>query len=152
MAPTPFPNTGLSQYIYTTSAPNNVVNGGELFVCNASQYNGLPSDVIPFPTLVLGGTAFFVPNGGTFRIDYEISLNNATVLALFVGANTTTLVANSDTYIGTSSTTNWFHGTWILAINAGSYVGLGSLSTTQIALTGGISTQYMIRLTFNKVV
>ena len=131
-----------------------MVNAGELFVCNVSHYNGLPLDVLPI-NAVLGGTAFQIVYGGTFRIDYELSIGNSTLLALFTGTNTTVMQADASTYIGTSSVTNWFHGTWIRSIpSTGSfYLGIGSVSgTTQIALSGNIGTSYMIRLTFNKLV
>jgi hypothetical protein len=122
-------------------------------VCNVSHYNGLPLDVIPVES-ILGGTAFRVMFGGTFRIDYELSISNATLLALFTGTNTTVMTADTNTYIGTSSITNWLHGTWIRTIPTGGnfYMGVGSVSgSTQIALTGNIGTSYMIRLTFNKL-
>ena len=152
-APTENPGRiGQAQYVYTANTPNNNVSIGQLFTCNISDYNGLPLDVIPTGP-VLTGTAFFIPYAGTFRIDYQLSLNGSTVIALYGGASTSTMTVNTNTYVGTSTATTWTHGTWIIAIPTGGYyVGLGTaaVGTSQVARTGNIGTIYMIRVTFNK--
>jgi len=98
-----------------------------------------------------GGTVFTLTTG-LYLLDYEMSFNQGSAVAIYRGPNAGALTIDNNTIAGSATATTWIHGRAFVDVVATSEVVAicPCVGSPTIVLAGG-STAYMVRLTILKI-
>jgi hypothetical protein len=141
---------GAAEYIHTIQTPNNSVPPGTAFTIDTQVYNSIPSSIVA--SAGAGGTVYTL-SAGAYMIDYEMSLEAAGSVGMYVGPTAGTLALDTTTVAGSSTGTTWIHGRGIIQVATSLVVAISSIvGTAAVTTAGSDASSYMIRITFLKIV
>jgi hypothetical protein len=145
----PVATLGAAQFIHTIQEPNNSVPPGTAFTIDTQVFNNVPGDISP--SAGAGGTIFTLSTG-IYVIDYEMSLESASSVAIYTGSTLETLVVDKTTISGSSTATSWIHGRSLLSIEIPTIIAISPVVGTAAVVTAGTAAGiFMIRLTILKI-
>ncbi len=138
---------GAAQFINTTTQ---TVNAGAPFTFSTSVFNNTNYIVASSGG---GGTVFTLSAGGTYCIDYEMSMSASNSLAIWKGASVGTIAIDTNTISGSTTFTTWVHGRCFETVTNGSPLVIAlSPATGNVTVTSaGSASQFMARLTIMKI-
>jgi hypothetical protein len=141
-------SVGGAEYIRIIQSPNNSVAPGTAFTIDTQVFNNIPADIVA--SAGAGGTVFTLSTGVYF-VDYEMSLEAAGSVGIYLGPNSGSLALDTNTVSGSSTATSWIHGRSIVN-SASTVIAISSVvGTAAVATAGTDAGSYMIRITFLKI-
>lgn len=143
--------TGAAQFVRSIQVPNNLVFPGSAFTIDTQVFNSVPSSIVA--SIGASGTVFTLGATGTYVLDYEMSLGSAGSVGVYTGPTALTLVLDTNSIAGSTTSNTWIHGRTLVATGASPVVvaispvfGIASVTTA-----GNAPGNYMIRLTVLKI-
>lgn len=144
--PPPIPPSvaGIAQFTQTvTQTPNNSRPPGTAFVMTDVIDNQIPLSIAQ--SVGAGGSVYtFQP--GTYIIDYEMSIEAASSIGLYIGATVAAAVLNPvpDTYAGSTTGTTWIHGRTAKTFTTPTVVFVSPIVGTAAVVTAGTAAGFYI--------
>jgi len=140
---------GAAEFIRTIQDPNDSVPPGTAFTIDTEVFNNIPADIVA--SAGAGGTVFTL-SAGTYIIDYEMSLQDAGSVGIYVGPTAGSLALDTDTVAGSTTATTWIHGRAFEIVPTSLVIAISSVVGTAAVTTAGTDAgSFMIRLTILKI-
>jgi hypothetical protein len=142
------PTTGAAQYVRQTQQPDPIAPG-TAFTIDTEVYNGVPGSIV----LAAGaGGSVWTLGPGVYMLDYEMSLEAAGSVAVYVGSDADSLAIDTDSIAGSTMPSTWIHGRSIVTVG-----NILTVTTSPVVGTAAVTIAeraigfYTIRLTILKI-
>ena len=145
-------SAGYAEFVQLTQSPNDSIAPGAGVTYTVDNPTGVFNTLgITLDTVPGGqGTAFLLPAGRAYIIDFENSNDQPWALAIYKSTALATIAAGIDnnTIAGSTTATTWIHGRAIVVATVPTYIMISPVTNTHAIPTAGNAPVYIARITF----